>query len=265
MRSIPAIRTLARRAGDILSPQVCHSCGTAIGHEGRDLCTLCWDELSKSISGDYCETCGADRGEFLLDEGRCTPCREKKAGRFRFDRFIRVGRYSGVLQQLILQFKHRFTLDDFLGGLLASAIQGAIDPREVSDWVPIPSPWRRRFRRGFQPTELLATRALADFGLRPSPLLTMRRHVPQLHAAGRLSVAQRVAAVAGAFRLSPGVDFCGKTIGIIDDVCTTGATLAEAARTIRQGGAGRIVAVVLAKWSSVEEGGAGVDPASASA
>lgn len=266
MRSIELMKLVSSRAGDLLSPRVCLSCEAAIGPEGRSLCNDCWDELGRDIDGEYCVRCGEEPGAHLLFDGECTACREGQSGSIRFHRFVRVGRYDGVLKRLILQFKHRFTLDDLLGGLMASAIAGAIDPTEVDYWTPIPSPWRRRLTRGFQPTMLLASRATRAFGRRPVTLLSMRRHVPPLHTMDRTTFSGRQSMVRDSFRLEPGFELKGGTVALIDDVSTTGATLAEAARTLRQGGAKRIVAVVLAKWTPNERGGtAGVDPGSSSA
>jgi len=53
--------------------------------------------------------------------------------------------------------------------------------------------------------------------------------------------------VKGAFRLHGSARIAGRTVLLLDDVMTTGSTLGEAARTLRAGGAGRVVVAVLAR------------------
>jgi predicted amidophosphoribosyltransferase len=146
-----------------------------------------------------------------------------------------------------LRFKREFVLDRLLGGLLADALQGRLDPGTFDYWVPIPSHWRRRWARGFQPTLLLARAAARRWGGRVEPLLSMARYVRPFHRG--MSAAMRADAIAGAFRIGSRVNVSQCRICVIDDVTTTGATLAEARRALRRAGARWIAAAVLAKVS----------------
>jgi predicted amidophosphoribosyltransferase len=77
----------------------------------------------------------------------------------------------------------------------------------------------------------------------------MTRFVPPLKAG--MTAAQRAAAVKGAFRVPRRLDLSGRSVCLVDDVTTTGATLAEAKRALRVAGARRIYAAVLAKTSTL--------------
>ncbi len=241
------VRAGLLRFTDLLAPRLCAGCLDAIGHNSRKLCLKCWTSLAENISSEYCHRCGSESGPHLLIDDCCTACREKRAGRIRFNGFVRVGRYSGVLRELILRFKSRCVLDDLLGGLLAEALRRELGGESVDHWTPIPSHWRRVVRRRFQPTRLLAERAVEKLQFRSSRLLVMTRYVDQFHSRPGLSLKQRQDEVRGAFGVSPGFDLTGRTVCIIDDVCTTGATLAEAARTLKAAGAQRVFAAVLAR------------------
>jgi ComF family protein len=201
-----------------------------------------------TVGGDYCRTCGTDRAPHLMIDGRCTSCRQGKTVH-RFERIVRVGRYEGALRRLILRFKREWVLEKLLGRLLADAIEAHIDPAEVDYWVPVPSHWRRRLVRGFHPTALLTARAVGRRKARLGSILEMTRFVPQLK--GRMTATQRAAAVKGAFRVTHRRDISGRSVCLVDDVTTTGATLAEAKRALREAGARRIYAAVLAKTSAV--------------
>jgi predicted amidophosphoribosyltransferase len=110
---VEVTQRLCRAVGhlaDVVLPRVCAACGEATGATGGELCRDCWAELSRSVGGTYCSSCGEDRVSYLLVDGRCTRCRDGKS-RLRLQEFARVGRYDGVLKQLVLSFKHHFVLD----------------------------------------------------------------------------------------------------------------------------------------------------------
>ncbi len=201
------------------------------------------------VGGAFCRTCGDDRVENLLKDGQCTRCRLKQPG-LRFHGFARVGRYDAALKSLVLRFKHRVILDRLLGRLLTDAIRGRFDPGEVDIWAPVPSHWRRRMAVGYQPTYLLSRAAVAAWRGRVEPVLVARRYVPPFHLQPGMSSVKRAQAIHGAFCVAKGYRLAGKTICVVDDVTTTGATLAEARRALREGGVKRIYAAVVAKVSS---------------
>lgn len=233
------------------------SCNASVGIEAPELCDTCGWELSALVAHPYCTYCGEGRGPHLLREGICTSCQTGDS-EIRYSKFVRVGPYSGSLRRLILQYKHEFVLDRFLGSLLAHAIQGKLDPREIDLWIPIPSHWRRRIQRGFQPTRLLANAALQHLAGRVEPWLESARYLPPLHAG--MKSTDRAAMIRGAFRLARGARLRGKRIMLIDDVTTTGVTLREARRTLREGGARWVGVAVLAKVVELPALTSGVDP-----
>ena len=108
--------------------------------------------------------------------------------------------------------------------------------------VPVPQHPRRLRARGFSPTALLArevSRAL-DLPLLPAALVRTRDTPSQTG----LQRAARARNVAGAFRPARALE---GVVALVDDVTTTGATLAEAARALRRAGARRVVAVCAAR------------------
>ncbi len=239
-------REAARRGRALLFPPICASCGDAIFDSADELCRDCWATLSLAVGHTYCGSCGEDRHNYLLPNGRCTKC-AVGGGPNRFDGFVRVGRYEGSLRRLILSFKHRFVLDGLLGGLLAEAFMGRLDPAQVDLWVPVPAHWRRRLTVGYQPTALLAKVVAGRCGGLVRPVLTATRYVAPFHTQAGLSAKLRAEAIRGVFRVARGCNLAGRTVCIVDDVTTTGATLREARRVLRAAGASKILAAVLAK------------------
>ncbi len=249
MRSIWAVtRPAIRAAANVLHPPVCQVCEALIGRQTDQLCVDCWGGLSSIVVDECCATCGDVRGPHLLLDGQCGACRSKQRGHVRFDGFAAVGRYEEPLRTLILRFKRQFVLDELLGQLLSNRIVSASFSASVDLWIPVPSHWMRRLRRGFQPSLLLAKSALRDRNETPRCALRMRRWVPEFHRY-HLSRLARTEAIAGAFCVSKREDLAGKRVCLVDDVMTTGSTLAEAARVLKRSGAAAVFAAVLAKTS----------------
>lgn len=233
---------------DLVIPRACAACQASTTEQEGELCAACAWDLEAQTGSPYCQTCGEDRGPHLLIDGRCTDCRLAKP-KLRFGRFVRVGRYSGTLRRLILRFKHSFVLDRLLGGYLGAAILGRLDPESVDDWVPVPAHWARRLRVGFQPTALLARAAVKAWHGKVVPALRTTRYIPPFHLNPSMAPPQRAEAVHGAFQVVDPARIAGRRVCVIDDVTTTGATLTEAKRALRQAGAASVWAAVLAKTS----------------
>jgi len=154
--------------------------------------------------------------------------------------------YDGVARSVILALKQgqRADMARALAPALAAAVRGAAEvgagvPVEV---VPIPGTRASYRRRGYEPVRMLMSRA----GLRASRVFAAARpHVAQKV----LAVHQRDRNLRGAFRVRTSVlgkAMAGRRILLIDDVVTTGATLREAARELREAGAEVVGAAVVA-------------------
>ncbi|GII61415.1 hypothetical protein Skr01_15000 [Sphaerisporangium krabiense] len=160
--------------------------------------------------------------------------------------------YEGAARRAILAYKERgrTALRPALAACLLAAIRAAGPPAAPFLLVPVPSARGALRRRGHDPVAGLA--ALAARGLRGrgraaacAPVLGHRRRVRD--QAG-LSAPERARNVAGAFQVAPAAAgrLRGRTAVLVDDVATTGATLAEAAAALRAAGAEVPLAVVVA-------------------
>ncbi len=128
-----------------------------------------------------------------------------------------------------------------LAELLAAAL-----PRE-EQWdavVPVPLHWRRRWRRGFNQSELLA-RAVA--GRRGIPLINALKRVRYTPTQTGLSNTGRRKNVAAAFTAVRRRSVSGRRILLVDDVMTTGSTAAACAVVLRRAGAARITLLTVAR------------------
>ena len=103
---------------------------------------------------------------------------------------------------------------------------------------------RRRGSGGFDQAELLAKALARELDLEARPTLEKFRHRPP--QSKTKTAAKRRANVQGAYRLLPGADVRGRTVLVVDDILTTGATLGECGRILRQAGAKALYAAVIA-------------------
>jgi competence protein ComFC len=225
----------------LLWPAVCVNCKQSIYETDANLCKDCWDELLFCTAGDYCRRCGRDVSKYAVVGGVCPNCQGEQ---IHFDSIARSGIYGEALQQMILSFKKgRTELDLTLGFLADSALQGSGFCKDIDFFVPVPLHWTRRLIRGYNQSLVLAKKLKHPAAKINTELVRIRRTKSQPTMA---SPAARARNVAGAFAARRGHKFKGTKICLVDDIKTTGATLNECAKTLKEAGASKVFALVLA-------------------
>lgn len=220
-------------------------------------CALCRCAIETSAEGLLCETCRAELvagpaacprcGSSGLAPGPAGGCVRCKDERFHFDGVVRLGPYAGPLRSAVLRIKKpsQRALAIALGDLLAVSHRPRMATLEPDAVVPIPMHWSRRMWRGTNSPETIGERLSRHLGIPSAPhlLARCRRTAPQ----ASLSPTKRLANVRGAFRARRHPDLPGARLLLVDDIMTTGATVNEAAKMLRQAGAAFIAIVVLAR------------------
>ena len=191
--------------------------------------------------GDYCGRCGRDVSKFALLESGCPDCHGK---RFYFDGIARSGIYREALQQMILSFKKgRTELDSTVSLLCNSALEGSSFYKEIELFVPVPLHWSRRLFRGYNQSRLLSKKLKHPTARISTGLVRVRRTKLQ---PAMTSPTARKKNVAGAFAVRGRNNFKNRNICLVDDIKTSGATLNECARILKEAGASKVFALVLA-------------------
>ena len=201
-------------------------------------CVLCGKLLSRDEI-DLCHSCRIDSQEFIYAK-RSIPFVAK---------WTALWYYRDNVVKSIHNFK--FCNDrssaNPLGRLLADKLRedGLYEVCDLITWVPISR--RRRFRRGYDQSELLAKVLAGELGLVPVKVLRKIRHNPPQSATH--SVSSRKANVLGVYQALNRDQIAGKRILLIDDVLTTGATVSECAKILLTAGAQEVrVATVASSY-----------------
>ncbi|MGE4028954.1 MAG: ComF family protein [Thermoleophilia bacterium] len=213
---------------DVILPPSCAACGVP----GPAACTACLEAL-EPLPPPWCGGCGAP---VPVPVARCGACRG------RIDGGRQAVAYRGPAPALIAALKddRRRTLAAGLAAVVTAAVPPP--PRDAA-LVPVPLAPRRARERGFNQSLLIA-RALGErWGIPVAEALVRTREGPPQRGAART---ERARQASGAFAAG-GPDPVPRVAWIVDDVLTTGATLADCARALRAGGAERVGAVCVAR------------------
>ena len=217
---------------DLLLPVRCGGCGQ-FGALYCERCRLRTHRLREPL----CRRCGA---EVEFAKARCG-CRDRlhALGRLRS-----AARYEGPLERAIHRFKYerRRPLAKPLAELLADRLAVDGPAGEFIAWVPLHP--RRQWERGYNQSELLAAELARRFGLPSGPGRLLRTR--DTRAQVGLDRRRRLLNVAGAFTWR-GQDLGRRSVILIDDVATTGATLEACAQALRAAGAGVVTGLTVAR------------------
>ncbi len=205
------------------------------------LCAECLRSLPL-MREPFCPGCGGQLSGFLE---MCPDCMNADAGRL-WKRAFALFRMEGIGRELIHRFKYQKNpeLARMLGHLAAIRLGDLIREENFDCIVPTPLHFFRYFQRGYNQAELFAKAAGQELGIPCRNLLWRRKWT---HQQAKLDKKQRISNLKGAFSIKNSTNAEKRAILLVDDVMTTGSTLASAAQTLLDGGAEKVCILVLAK------------------
>ena len=233
-------RILARIWGgavlDFLYPPVCPLCHARLGREDAVACHACRAQLS--IEPDWrCPRCGGAALGAGPDPGRrCRLCPPPDA---HYRGVLSVVGYGPAPARCVHLFK--YNRREELGGLMARLMVDRLVPVLTAlggrlDLVaPVPLHWVRRLGRGFNQSELLARPLATALDLPLETRLLRRRRFTRRQAL--VPRDRRAANVHDAFSLAGHRNLSRLGVLLVDDVVTTGHTIDECARVLKEAGA----------------------------
>lgn len=229
------LATIKDFALDLVFPKTCLLCL----QENEFLCAACAKTLI--FREPSCFVCRKRD----LEGKTCLSCR----GKTEIRRFYRPFSYkSETIRRLVHIYKYERAKEAArpLGRFIIGAMQKADFPKKKSiAIVPIPLHWRKKRERGFNQTEPLAERIGAFFEL---PVLS-EALIRTKNTSAQIGIENnelRCQNMAGAFAVKNPAAIAGKTILLVDDVTTSGATVEEAAASLKKAGAKSVWLAVIA-------------------
>lgn len=197
------------------------------------------------MQGPVCPSCGrpfaSSDALTYSPEHTCGQCRKILPS---FDQALSVGQFEGPLREAIHQFKYRpcRSLGKPLSAWMARNLRLI---SEIDVVMPVPLHRKRLRQRGFNQALLLSygVGSAFEIPLSVDNLIRSRFTRPQVELSGE----ERIKNVAGAFAIRRPGEVDGKSVLIVDDVFTSGATMNECAAVLKEGGAARVTALTLAR------------------
>jgi ComF family protein len=228
---------------DEILPHRCLGCAVMIDAEAS-LCADCWRQLTL-IGSPFCRLCGYPLPQVVAAAPLCGACAADPPV---YDRARAALRYDDGSRRLILRFKHadRTDIARTFGRLMVTAGRDLLDDCDLI--APVPLHRWRLLQRGYNQSAMLAQVLHRATGVPLVPDL-LQRTVSTRSQQGLSGHQRQRNITSSAFRLHPWQrsKVAGKRILLIDDVLTTGATVAACTRVLRQGGAEAIDILALAK------------------
>ncbi|MDP1760079.1 MAG: ComF family protein [Candidatus Woesebacteria bacterium] len=219
---------------DIFFPKRCLQCGKS----GTDLCSDCAN-LIEGLRTPVCFDCGkiTQFGQF------CADCRRKSKSSLK-GIIVSAGYESGPTKEIIHHLKYSgFTeLASLLGELIFQRLSKNKPPGDLVI-APAPLHGKREAERGFNQSELIARYVSKRLGIPGGYALSK---IKKTESQVKLDKAERIKNLSGAFRCTDKELIFKKTVLLIDDVTTTGTTLEECAKVLKQNGAKEVWGVVVA-------------------
>ncbi len=230
----------------LLYPKACLVCDTVESDAGEFRHGLCI-ECHRAVTIDpfpACPRCAQTVGPHTDTTHGCAECRGTPLG---FERAVRLGPYDGKLRDAVLRMKQLSGegLADLLGRTFVESRSESLHLLDADLVAPVPLHWWRKWTRGYNQSEAVGRELAAGLKRPFAPHLLRRvKWTPQQLQPTREARRENVK---GAFRVRKGARLLGKTVLLTDDVMSTGSTLGEAARMLRNAGADRVVVAVLAR------------------
>jgi ComF family protein len=213
---------------DLVFPRRCVVCGS----DGAVLCRACEERLER-LGTPRCERCGAPTS-WPVER-----CRECAGRRIAFARARAAVAYDDSAKRVVAAWKEQGQRT--VAELAAALVDDVVTRPSAYTITFVPADHDRLLRRGYNPARQLAEALAGRWQL---PAVSLLRRAPGRAPQKGLTLAERRRNVRGAFSPTGAVP---KTIVLVDDVYTSGATVSAAATGLRKGGARRVEVVTFAR------------------
>jgi ComF family protein len=234
---------------NFLVPPRCIKCGN-LTVEDHQLCADCWKEITFIIE-PFCKKCAHPLEiSSLFDPSSATDeCHKCLSSSHFYDQARAVLVYNEIAKKLLVRFKHGDAT--YLAPTFSRWLkQKGEELISTSDYlIPVPLHWRRLLYRRYNQSALLCLSLLKLLSQKPvyAPYLLRRRK--HTSSQGHKKIAARQENIKDAFVVPDRYKnkLKGKTVVLVDDVMTTGATIEECSRTLKEAGCKKVYVLTVAR------------------
>ena len=223
----------------LVVPRICPLCRSAAPVAGGHVCAACGEAL-EALPEPRCAACGGALDGILAECGECL-----RLGGRPWNRGVSVFAFGGPVRQAIHRLKYHghAYLAPWLGACMARSWirHGSGLPDAVT---PVPLHWTRRYTRGYNQAELLARAVAAGLNVPMRRILRRRRRTAQQAV---LDARERQRNLRDGFVTRDKTKIDNRRILLVDDVLTTGSTLAAASRVLIEAGTATVGVVTAAR------------------
>jgi ComF family protein len=216
---------------DFLSPRFCLSCNSKVSTSDIFICPNCFSSISKLTEDEL-------KVEFNR-KFSSTGYIDDYTSLFNFEE-------EGTLQELIHQLKYnnKFRIGNFLGSLLAKEKKEILQSWNADLIIPIPLFHLKKVERGYNQADYIAKGLSKQLKIKFSTSVSKR--VKNTISQTKLTSLERKNNMQNAFKIKRPKLLIGKNIIIVDDVITTGTTVLELAKILKENGAAKVYSLSVA-------------------
>ena len=211
---------------DLFLPRICHLCGNKLLDFEEFVCEPCVERLPRTGYHKYWLNTSAVNSDL-------NPMEQRFAGQIPLERGCAPFFYmrDSSLAALVHDFKYRNfpRLAQIMGKIGASELLPSGLFNNIDMLLPVPLHWLKRFKRGYNQSEMIALGVSEVTGIPVgNQLKAGKAHRTQTS----LTALQRIENTKGVFKIDNPESLKDKTVMLVDDICTTGATLLSVGETL---------------------------------
>lgn len=225
-------------------PGQCRVCGGNVeSYDDGVACQDCWLDpaITKTMDGAACDKCGAPLFDYAVGRKLCGKC-----AAFPFSAARCCGIYSGALESSILFLKSHPHICRRLRELITRRYSDNQSVLKSDIVIPVPLYRERERERGFNQAKIIAKIIERDFNLRFDDRSLVRVMPTERHRVG-LDAVDRKKSVERAFSVARPMLIESKTALLVDDLFTTGSTVAAASKALLEAGARRVNVLTISR------------------
>lgn len=207
-------------------------------------CFWCMKKINENISYT-CEKC-SNILKYRLNESLDVSIYDRH-----FERLITCFLYKDDIRKKVLEFK--FSNKPFLGKIFAkSMVDILVEKKITADLIiPVPMHYTKYYERGYNQSEILAKYISKELGIKYNTRVLKK--IKKTRVQSTLNAIDRRNNVMNTYAVKRKNKIYGKTILLIDDIYTTGATVNECSKVLKENDVGKIIVVTIARGKLSKE------------